>query len=212
MLSFEWAATAGHEKGPSQLRRGLLHARCRTLAHAPPKPADVAGNSGGDDARQRLHAGIRTSLWRLVKHARHGRPCFGHPAEISWTPMNLHYNQKAEHLHMRKDLGAWMTRSLAPPELLDLVGAYFRPRRVILFGSHARGEAQSDSDIDLLVVDDDTPAEKVTLKAGVEAQRAYPNPADVIPVREEIFRRKSRVPGTLSRAAALEGIVVYERP
>jgi len=28
----------------------------------------------------------------------------------------------------------------------------FRPERVILFGSHARGEAGPDSDVDLLVV------------------------------------------------------------
>jgi uncharacterized protein len=105
-----------------------------------------------------------------------------------------------------------MVQSLVPTELLDPVVAYFQPRRVILFGSRARGNARPDSDIDLLViVDDDTPAEKVTLKAGVEAQRAYPNPADVIPVREETFCRRSRIPGTLSRAAAREGIVVYER-
>jgi predicted nucleotidyltransferase len=64
-----------------------------------------------------------------------------------------------------------MTSSLVPPDLLDPVVAYFQPRRVILFGSHARGDARSDSDIDLLViVDDDTPAEKVTLKAGFESR------------------------------------------
>ena len=58
---------------------------------------------------------------------------------------------------------------LVPPALLDPVIAYFNPRRVIVFGSVARGEAGPDSDIDLLViVDDDTPAEKVTLKAGYE--------------------------------------------
>jgi len=28
----------------------------------------------------------------------------------------------------------------------------FRPERVILFGSHARGEAGPDSDVDLLIV------------------------------------------------------------
>ncbi len=106
-----------------------------------------------------------------------------------------------------------MSHPLVPPALLDPVVAYFRPRRVILFGSAARGEARPDSDLDLLVVvDDDTPAEKVTLKAGCEARRGYHDPADVIPVREETFRRKSRIPGTLSRAATLEGIVVYERP
>ena len=105
-----------------------------------------------------------------------------------------------------------MSAALVPPELLDPVLAYFRPRRVILFGSVARGEAGPDSDIDLLVVvDDDTPAEKVTIKAGRESRRPYRLPADVIPVREEIWRRFSRVVGTLPYAARTEGIVVYER-
>jgi uncharacterized protein len=106
-----------------------------------------------------------------------------------------------------------MTPPLVPPELLDPVVAYFKPRRVILFGSRARGDAGPYSDIDLLVVvDDDTPAEKVTIKAGFESRRSYHHPADVFPVREETFRRKSMIAGTLPRAATLEGIVVYERP
>ena len=105
-----------------------------------------------------------------------------------------------------------MTTPLVPRELLDPVVAYFKPRRVIVFGSAARGEAGPDSDIDLLVVvDDDTPPEKVTLKAGFESRRTYRQAADVIPVREATFQRKSRIAGTLSRAAALEGVVVYER-
>jgi predicted nucleotidyltransferase len=102
---------------------------------------------------------------------------------------------------------------LVPAALLDPVVAYFNPKRVIVFGSVARGDAGPDSDIDLLViVDDDTPAEKVTLKAGYESRISYHEPTDVIPVREKIFRRNSQIAGTLSRAAFLEGVVVYDRP
>jgi predicted nucleotidyltransferase len=101
---------------------------------------------------------------------------------------------------------------LVPPALLDSVVAYFNPRRVIVFGSVARGEAGPDSDIDLLViVDDDTPVEKVTLKARYEFRKSYHAPADVIPVRETTFQQNSRIAGTLSRAAVLEGVVVYDR-
>ena len=51
-----------------------------------------------------------------------------------------------------------MSTPLVPSQLLDSVVAHFRPQRVIVFGSVARGEAGPDSDIDLLVVvDDDTP-------------------------------------------------------
>lgn len=43
-----------------------------------------------------------------------------------------------------------MAGPLVPPELLDPVVACFRPRRVIVFGSVARGDAGPDNDIDLL--------------------------------------------------------------
>jgi uncharacterized protein len=106
-----------------------------------------------------------------------------------------------------------MPTPLVPPELLNPVVAYFQPRRVVLFGSVARGEAGPDSDIDLLVIlDDDAPPEKVTVKAGRESRRSYREPADVIPVREHTYQTRMHIPGTLSQAAAQEGIVVYERP
>jgi predicted nucleotidyltransferase len=99
-----------------------------------------------------------------------------------------------------------------PSELLDPLVAYFNPRRVILFGSAARGEAGPDSDIDLLViVDDDTPPEKVTLRAGYEARRSYRRAADVFPIRAATFERKRRIIGTLASEADLDGIIVYER-
>jgi predicted nucleotidyltransferase len=102
---------------------------------------------------------------------------------------------------------------LIPPALLNQVVKYFNPKQVIVFGSVARGEAGPDSDIDLLViVDDDTPPEKVTLKAGYESRKSYHAPADVIPVREKTFRQNARIAGTLSRAAVLDGVVVYDRP
>ena len=106
-----------------------------------------------------------------------------------------------------------MTNPLVPAELLDPVVAYFRPRRVILFGSTARGHAGPGSDIDLLViVDDDTPPEKLTFRAGYEARRSYRDgAADVFPCRERTYRIKSRIAGTLPYEAARDGVVVYER-
>lgn len=105
-----------------------------------------------------------------------------------------------------------MTGPAVPADLLESVVAYFRPRRVILFGSAARGEAGPDSDLDLLVIlDDDAPPEQRTLRAGDRARRSFRRAADVIPVRESTFEVKSRIAGTLSHAARTEGIVVYER-
>lgn len=104
-------------------------------------------------------------------------------------------------------------RRTVPAELLNPVVAYFRPCRVILFGSAARVDADAESDIDLLViVDDETPPEKLTLRAGFESRRSYRRPADVIPCRASVFERKRAIPGTLSQAADSEGVIVYERP
>jgi predicted nucleotidyltransferase len=38
------------------------------------------------------------------------------------------------------------------PDLANDIARHFLPDRIILFGSHARGEAHRDSDVDLLVV------------------------------------------------------------
>lgn len=106
-----------------------------------------------------------------------------------------------------------MTSLSVPAELLDPVVAYFRPQRVILFGSTARGEAGPDSDFDLLViVDDDAPAEKLTLQAGFEAHRSCAKPADVFPMRAAIFERNRMVVGTLAAEADTDGVVVYGPP
>lgn len=103
-------------------------------------------------------------------------------------------------------------QSSVPAELLDAIVRHFTPRRVILFGSAARGDAGPDSDIDLLVVvDDDTPPEKLTLRAGYEARRSYHGAVDVIPCREFVFKRKSRIAGTIAFEASREGHVIYER-
>jgi HEPN domain-containing protein len=105
-----------------------------------------------------------------------------------------------------------MSRPRVPRDLLDPVIDYFKPQRVILFGSRARGEATRDSDIDLLVVvDDDTPSEKLTRKAGYEAHRSH-RAADVFPMRAEDFERDRAVANTLAAEADADGIVIYGPP
>jgi HEPN domain-containing protein len=106
-----------------------------------------------------------------------------------------------------------MAAPLVPRKLLDPVVEYFKPQRVILFGSRARGEATRDSDIDLLViVDDDTPLEKLSLKAMHDAAKSYPRAADVIPMRAATFERYRGIVGTLAAEADTDGIVVYGAP
>src|SRR5437763_6667844 len=106
-----------------------------------------------------------------------------------------------------------MAKPLVPRELLDPVVAYFKPQRVILFGSRARGEAGRDSDIDLLVVvDDDTPLQAFSAKSVYQARSAYHGAADVFPIRAETFERERATPNTLAAEADADGIVVYGSP
>jgi len=105
-----------------------------------------------------------------------------------------------------------MTKPRVPRDLLDPVVDYFKPQRVILFGSRARGEATRDSDIDLLViVDDDTPADKLGWQAGYEAHRSK-RAADVYPMRAGDFERDRAIVNTLAAEADADGIVVYGSP
>lgn len=107
-----------------------------------------------------------------------------------------------------------MTRdqTRVPEELLNSLVAYFNPRRVILFGSAARNEADEDSDIDLLlVVDDDVPAERLGWRALWEARRHFPGAVDLVPCRDSVFRERADIVGSLPWIAATEGVVVYER-
>jgi predicted nucleotidyltransferase len=83
---------------------------------------------------------------------------------------------------------------------------------VILFGSRVRGDAEPDSDWDLMVVvDDDVPPEQCTVRAAFEAIAGTRIAADVVPVRASTFEDRCQVVNFLPWSAATEGVVVYER-
>ncbi len=87
----------------------------------------------------------------------------------------------------------------------------FHPDRVILFGSHARGTAGRDSDVDLLVV---MPVAGSKREKQLEVRLAvheFKVPKDIIVTTPEDFEWRKEIPGTVERPAAREGKVVYAR-
>lgn len=81
---------------------------------------------------------------------------------------------------------------------------------MILFGSHARAEADPKSDLDLLVIEPEVanPAEEsVRLHRALRGLRV---PADVIVVDEDLARRRSAVAGTMVERALREGRVLVD--
>ena len=87
----------------------------------------------------------------------------------------------------------------------------FDPDSIILFGSHARGTASADSDIDLLVV--------LPIKGSKRAKRIemrlalyeFPVEMDIIVATPEDVERFRDIPGTIIRPALQEGKVMYAR-
>jgi uncharacterized protein len=87
----------------------------------------------------------------------------------------------------------------------------FSPDRVILFGSHARGEAGPGSDVDLLVV---MPFRGQKHKKQVQIRVALhdvPVSKDVIVTTPADFEWRKEIPGTIEYPAAREGKVLYAR-
>lgn len=88
----------------------------------------------------------------------------------------------------------------------------FRPHRVILFGSHARGTADARSDVDLLVVCPVHESRRALQVAMDRALRGCGFARDIIVLTREEYERDRHIPGTVARPAWLEGRVLYERP
>ena len=87
----------------------------------------------------------------------------------------------------------------------------FHPEGIILFGSHARGDAGPDSDVDLLVV---MPVEgskrEMRIAIGL-ALASFGVPLDIMLTTPEELESRRHIPGTIERPATLEGKVLYER-
>lgn len=99
-----------------------------------------------------------------------------------------------------------------PAALLGDVVRYFRPVRVVLFGSGGRGAAGADSDVDLAVIlPDDAPAALLHWRAVNEARRGHDCAVDIVPFRQSVFAAAAQDIGTLPWIIAREGRVIWER-
>lgn len=79
-------------------------------------------------------------------------------------------------------------------------------RRVILFGSRARGDHDPDSDVDLLLLfDDETDLMEAALKANLAVFPRFWS-LDVVPMTEDRYERRASI---LAIEAAREGVVLY---
>jgi predicted nucleotidyltransferase len=92
-------------------------------------------------------------------------------------------------------------------EMADAV----HPLRVILFGSHARGQAREDSDVDFLVVADDSRPRPKRSAALYSLLRDYPCSKDIVVYTPQEIEKYRRFPASLVSRALGEGVTLYER-
>ena len=92
---------------------------------------------------------------------------------------------------------------------VDLIARATESGRIILFGSHARGDAREDSDLDLLVIEPnvaDRAAEMVRLRRLLRPLRI---PVDVLVYSDADVSRFGDQPGSALFWALREGKVVH---
>lgn len=96
-------------------------------------------------------------------------------------------------------------------QMVRRIVAKFDPDKIILFGSHTRGQARPDSDVDLLVV---MPVEGSKRAKQLEIRIALhdiPIAKDIIVSRSEEFQWRKDTVGTIEYPAVHEGEVLYAR-
>ena len=112
------------------------------------------------------------------------------------------------------------TANVAPttpsPALLDdlvrRIRSVIEPRRIVLFGSAARGAMGPDSDLDVLVIAQDGIHRLRTSQAIYRALRGLGHAADIVVVTEDDVAQDFRKLGTIITPALEEGRELYAVP
>ena len=84
------------------------------------------------------------------------------------------------------------------------------PKRIILFGSQARGEAASDSDFDIMVVEEKPANRFAEIVRLNRLLRSFDIAIDLLVVSDENFQYWRDTPGNVYYEAATKGQVLHE--
>jgi len=90
------------------------------------------------------------------------------------------------------------------------LGRQFRPKRVVLFGSYARGKATEDSDVDLLVIMDHDKPRNVDQAIAIRLQTDTPFPMDLLVKRPAEVAERLAMNDTFIQSILEQGKVLYE--
>jgi predicted nucleotidyltransferase len=104
-----------------------------------------------------------------------------------------------------------MTQTALLEKVTRTIVERFNPKRIVLFGSHARGDAGSDSDLDVFI---EMQTSRRPPERAIEVSAAFglrPWPLDVVVYTPAEVQRLRGVSGTLLSVIEKEGKVLYEQ-
>ena len=115
-------------------------------------------------------------------------------------------------------MGERTTTAFKPPsaqdplvrEIVRRLVDFFQPERIYLFGSAARGDADSDSDYDFMViVSDDNPDEVRKSKESYKALRGIHGAVDVVVWTRKEFDKRLHLKASFPSTIVREGVLLY---
>jgi predicted nucleotidyltransferase len=95
-------------------------------------------------------------------------------------------------------------------QAVERLVAAANPSKVILFGSYARGDATEDSDLDLMVIEQDVPNKFDEMVRLRNVMGDIGVGVDLLVYSDWEASRRSLVPGTVLYRAFREGRVMYD--
>jgi uncharacterized protein len=123
--------------------------------------------------------------------------------EYDLSKMKCRRNPYAKRL--KRQMGPlWRIQLLA-----DRIAQEISPRRIILFGSHAHGKPEPDSDVDLLVITDRPEGNDASLKLRRKVEYSFP--LDLIVCDADRLAHRIEAGDYFLQDAVQFGKVLYER-
>ena len=104
-----------------------------------------------------------------------------------------------------------MTTNDAIKIMVERITSLFNPEQIILFGSQSRGDADVDSDIDLLVVMPACQNRKAITIAIMKSLSDLPVSKDIVVTTPQELETRGKLVNTVLYPAMHEGRVLYAR-
>ena len=96
-------------------------------------------------------------------------------------------------------------------EIVKKIKKQYQTKKIILFGSYAKGKPTEDSDLDILIVTEKRLNVEETYKMRRELLRDFSVPVQLISVSNEEFLETKDIIGGITYPASKYGEVVYEK-